>query len=445
MGYNTNVSGSANVCIGAGSSCTGTRANAFGAGVSNTTANSLLIDAITNIRSNTNGTTDLGTTSRYFKDIYANGSLSGPIGTRLIDNIVSNDSTGATGNICTFLSDKVIQDSGVPISSVVGPFLPTAGGTMTGGITGTFYTSSTTTDSTTTATGAITTSGGLGVAKATNVGTNLKVFGTTDSTTTSTGSFQCLGGCGITKSVFVGDNMSILGSLESSSTSTGSLKCSGGLGVAKSAFIGNICSIVGTSNSSSTTTGSLITAGGLGVVKDVYIGGVLNAILSTDSTSTTTGSLITSGGLGVAKKAYVGDSVFVNTTSATAKIVVSGGVQNTAGEDSSIRAISSSSATKIELSNTTASTGKLWEARSLSSGGFDITDRTGAATRLTIDTNGNIGFWSTSFGGGVKVINIQNCTTVPTSNPVNGGLFYVEAGAFKYRGPSGTVTTIAPA
>lgn len=35
--------------------------------------------------------------------------------------------------------------------------------------------------------------------------------------------------------------------------------------------------------------------------------------------------------------------------------------------------------------------------------------------------------------------------TVPTANPTGGGVLYVEAGALKYRGSSGTVTTIANA
>jgi hypothetical protein len=66
--------------------------------------------------------------------------------------------------------------------------------------------------------------------------------------------------------------------------------------------------------------------------------------------------------------------------------------------------------------------------------------------RLTITGNGNFGFLtSTQFGGGVGVIGISNATTVPPTNPTGGGVLYVEAGALKYRGSSGTVTTIANA
>jgi hypothetical protein len=50
-----------------------------------------------------------------------------------------------------------------------------------------------------------------------------------------------------------------------------------------------------------------------------------------------------------------------------------------------------------------------------------------------------------SFGGGAGVIGIANAGTVPTSNPSGGGVLYVESGALKFRGSSGTVTTIANA
>jgi len=47
-------------------------------------------------------------------------------------------------------------------------------------------------------------------------------------------------------------------------------------------------------------------------------------------------------------------------------------------------------------------------------------------------------------GGTTGVISIGNATA-PASNPTGGGILYVEAGALKYRGSSGTVTTIAAA
>lgn len=46
---------------------------------------------------------------------------------------------------------------------------------------------------------------------------------------------------------------------------------------------------------------------------------------------------------------------------------------------------------------------------------------------------------------GDRVVFLANAATVPSANPVGGGILYVEAGALKYRGSSGTVTTIGAA
>lgn len=48
-------------------------------------------------------------------------------------------------------------------------------------------------------------------------------------------------------------------------------------------------------------------------------------------------------------------------------------------------------------------------------------------------------------GGGVGVVAIKDASTLPTSNPTGGGVLYSDAGALKWRGSSGTVTTIAVA
>ena len=60
--------------------------------------------------------------------------------------------------------------------------------------------------------------------------------------------------------------------------------------------------------------------------------------------------------------------------------------------------------------------------------------------------SGNVGIGVTDqFGGGGGVLGIRNASTVPASNPSGGGVLYVQNGALKYRGSSGTVTTIANA
>lgn len=50
-----------------------------------------------------------------------------------------------------------------------------------------------------------------------------------------------------------------------------------------------------------------------------------------------------------------------------------------------------------------------------------------------------------SAGGGVGVQFVANATTSPTTNPTGGGILYCEGGALKFRGSSGTVTTLGPA
>jgi hypothetical protein len=71
---------------------------------------------------------------------------------------------------------------------------------------------------------------------------------------------------------------------------------------------------------------------------------------------------------------------------------------------------------------------------------------TGGSQRVLVDTTGNVGIGTASFGASSeKVLAIGNATAVPTGNPTDGGVLYVEAGALKYRGSSGTVTTIANA
>lgn len=57
----------------------------------------------------------------------------------------------------------------------------------------------------------------------------------------------------------------------------------------------------------------------------------------------------------------------------------------------------------------------------------------------------NVAIGVQSFGGGKGVVSLCNANTVPTTNPVGAGILYVQAGALKYRGTSGTVTQLAAA
>jgi hypothetical protein len=63
----------------------------------------------------------------------------------------------------------------------------------------------------------------------------------------------------------------------------------------------------------------------------------------------------------------------------------------------------------------------------------------GAASWLRVGSN------TASLGGGSGVIAISNATTVPNTDPTGGGILYVDTGALKYKGTSGSAATIVNA
>lgn len=66
---------------------------------------------------------------------------------------------------------------------------------------------------------------------------------------------------------------------------------------------------------------------------------------------------------------------------------------------------------------------------------------------LVLDPFGSVGLGggTLSTGGGQGVVFFANAGTAPTTNPSGGAVLYVQSGATKIRGSSGTTTTIAPA
>jgi len=74
-----------------------------------------------------------------------------------------------------------------------------------------------------------------------------------------------------------------------------------------------------------------------------------------------------------------------------------------------------------------------------------ITDGTARAVFEATTYNTTLLANAGSYGSGSGVLFLGNATTAPTTDPTGGGILYVEAGALKYRGSSGTVTTLGAA
>ena len=116
-----------------------------------------------------------------------------------------------------------------------------------------------------------------------------------------------------------------------------------------------------------------------------------------------------------------------------------------------VRGAASQTANLLEVQNSAASvimsitsSGNVRATNGLLTNGIQGQD---TLTAITV-SNGRgitVGTGSAIQGGGAGVIGIANAGTVPTSNPSGGGILYVEAGALKFRGSSGTITTIANA
>ena len=111
--------------------------------------------------------------------------------------------------------------------------------------------------------------------------------------------------------------------------------------------------------------------------------------------------------------------------------------------------VSSSSVlnTGFNIANTTGSTWTLYSFGSNDAtlqNSFGIYHQSGTSF-LQITQSGNVGIGVTTFGtSAAKVLGLANATA-PSTSPAGMGQLYVESGALKFRGSSGTITTIAAA
>jgi len=107
--------------------------------------------------------------------------------------------------------------------------------------------------------------------------------------------------------------------------------------------------------------------------------------------------------------------------------------------------------TGAQARTTNIATGAAAQAVTLGSktGASSLTLHSGTGhTVLDLAGNGNIAIamgFTPTYGGGQNVIFIGNKTVNPSSNPTSGGIMFVDSGAAKWRGSSGTTTTFGPA
>jgi len=146
------------------------------------------------------------------------------------------------------------------------------------------------------------------------------------------------------------------------------------------------------------------------------------------------GSIATAGNLAVGAVSITNLNQFQVT--ATAATQLGAVIRGAASQTADLQQWQNSGGTVLAKINSSGALG-------LSSIG-QITD---GLTAITFAGGRNIQLGSTtpSLGGGSAVIGIANATTVPTSNPTGGGVLYVDTGALKYRGTTGSAATIVDA
>ena len=158
------------------------------------------------------------------------------------------------------------------------------------------------TASTSSTTGALTVTGGAGIAKTSYFGQDVKIQGTTGSASTTTGALTVTGGVGIGQTLFTSSSYasSISGVILNNGaiTNTGTITSTGVMSLSNSSTtalsikdgsnstkfnvdtIGGVVSVSSSTASTNTLTGALVVGGGLGVSGDLFVCSIPNSRLS---------------------------------------------------------------------------------------------------------------------------------------------------------------------
>jgi hypothetical protein len=242
-----------------------------------------------------------------------------------------------------------------------------------------------------------------------------------------------------------------------------------GIGDANAAYLTNTgFQVLATTASTSTSSGALVvgngTSGGLGVGGALYVGSA-GTFGGTVRVSTANGTAATFSLLQAGQQQWAVE-IPASTTNLRLRAVDAGVDALTLGTNGS-----GTFAGAVSISSTTASTGTSSGALVVSGGvgvagaiyaGGQIysTGSTAGFAAHPRDGSGYLTTWYNPTGDDMQldfatigtkftirsdaVLLLANATA-PASNPTGGGYLYVESGALKYRGSSGTVTTIANA
>ena len=156
-----------------------------------------------------------------------------------------------------------------------------------------------------------------------------------------------------------------------------------------------------------------------------------NTGISTWSVAGTTAMTLNSTGLGIGRSPSYRLQASSGTKATTASIATIGAITTTDTDDFGIY---------FRLKTDATGANRYAAITSFDNGGGN-----GARDLVLQDLGGNVGIGVSTFGtSAAKVLGLANATA-PSTSPAGMGQLYVEAGALKYRGSSGTITTIAAA